>query len=315
MRIVTVAGRRLLWSIPLLFVVSMITFTLAWLMPGDVATVILGTGATAEQKAAVIEQLGLDRPLWEQYTSWLVQALQGNLGSSIFSGESVTTMLASRLPVTLSMAFLTLIVCVILGVALGAISAIRGGVIARSLDSLSLIAMSVPSFWFAAVMIIIFAVTIPIFPVSGYVQFADSPSMWFMSLVLPVFCLATSSVAGLALQMRGQMVATFRSDFVRALRANGISSRSILYRHILKNAAGPVITLTGLLIVTLLGGTVFMERVFGMAGLGSLAVNATARHDLPVIQGVVIYFTLVVIVVNLLTDVAYAALNPKVVTS
>lgn len=315
MRILTVLGRRLLWSVPLLFLVSMITFVLASLMPGNVASVILGTGSTPEQEAQIIEQLGLDQPLPVQYGTWLLSALQGNLGTSVFSGESVTAMLSSRLPVTLSLAFLTLIVCVVVGVALGSLSAIRGGIVARFLDSTSLIAMSIPSFWFAAVMIMIFAVAIPIFPVSGYVPFADSPQWWFMSLVLPVVCLATSSVAGLALQMRGQMVATFRSDFVRALRANGISNRSILYTHVMKNAAGPVVTLTGLLIVTLLGGTVFMEKVFGMAGLGTLAVNATARHDLPVIQGVVVYFTLVVIIVNLLTDVAYAALNPKVVTS
>ncbi len=315
MKILIVLGRRLLWSIPLLFVVSIITFALASLMPGDVASVILGTGATPEQRALITEQLGLDQPLWVQYTSWLGGALQGDLGSSVFSNESVAGMLSSRLPVTLSLAFLTLIACVLLGVLLGALSAIRGGALARILDATSLIAMSIPSFWFAAVMIIVFAVAIPLFPVSGYVPFADSPQLWFASLVLPVFCLATSSVAGLALQMRGQMVSTFRSDFVKALRANGISPRSILYRHVLKNAAGPVVTLTGLLVVTLLGGTVFMEKVFGMAGLGTLAVNATARHDLPVIQGVVVYFTLVVIVVNLITDVAYAALNPKVVTS
>ncbi|QCQ18240.1 ABC transporter permease [Microbacterium sp. RG1] len=310
-----VLGRRLIWSVPLLFAVSIITFALASLMPGDVATVILGTGSTPEQRAIVTEQLGLDQPMIVQYGTWLLNALQGNLGSSLFSGESVAGMLGARLPVTLSLAALTLVVCVIIGVALGTVSAIRGGPIARLLDATSLVAMSIPSFWFAAVVIILFAVTIPLFPVSGYVAFADSPQLWLASLVLPVFCLATSSVAGLALQMRGQMVATFRSDFVRALRANGISSRSILYTHILKNAAGPVVTLTGLLVVTLLGGTVFMEKVFGMAGLGTLAVNATARHDLPVIQGVVVYFTLVVVAVNLITDVAYAALNPKVVTA
>lgn len=315
MRILTVLGRRLLWSIPLLLIVSMITFVLASLMPGSVATVILGTGATPEQEAQLVAQLGLDQPLLVQYGTWLLHAVQGNLGNSVFSGESVAGMLSSRLPVTLSLAFLTLLVCVVAGLLLGTMSAIRGGAVARFLDATSLIAMSIPSFWFAAVMIMIFAVALPIFPVSGYVAFADSPQWWFMSLVLPVVCLATSSIAGLALQMRGQMVATFRSDFVRALRANGISQRSILYTHVLKNAAGPVVTLTGLLIVTLLGGTVFMEKVFGMAGLGTLAVNATARHDLPVIQGVVVYFTLVVIVVNVLTDVAYAALNPKVVTS
>jgi len=242
-------------------------------------------------------------------------AVQGDLGSSLFSGESVTSMLASRLPVTLSLAVLTLLLTVALGVGLGALSAIRGGALARALDAGSLIAMSVPSFWFAAVIIVAFAVMIPLFPASGYVAFADSPYWWFMSLVLPVLALATSGVAGLALQMRGQMVAVLRSDFVKALRANGISPRSILFRHVLKNAAGPAVTIAGLLTVGLLGGTVFMERVFGMAGLGTLAVNATARHDLPVIQGVVVYFTLVVIAVNLATDFAYAALNPKVVAA
>jgi peptide/nickel transport system permease protein len=136
--------------------------------------------------------------------------------------------------------------------------------------------------------------------------------MWFSSLVLPVICLATSSVAGLAMQMRGQMVATFQSDFVRALRANGLPTRSVLFRHVWKNAAGPVVTVSGLLVVSLLGGTVLMEQVFGMAGLGSLAVEATVTHNLPVIQGVVVLFTIIVIIVNLLTDLAQAALNPKV---
>jgi peptide/nickel transport system permease protein len=315
MRVLMVLVRRVLWSIPLLFVVSVISFVLSSLTPGDVAGVILGTGATTEQRDQVTQQLGLDRSLPEQYLSWLGNAVQGDLGSSLFSGESVTSMLGSRLGVTLSLTLLTLVLSLVAGIGLGTLSAIRGGRLSKFVDAASLVAMSLPSFWLSAVLIAFLAVRLTIFPVSGYVPFVDSPWTWFLSLVLPVFCLATSAVAGLALQMRGQMLMTFRSDFVRALRANGTSSRSILYKHVLKNAAGPVVTLTGLLVVSLVGGTVLMEAVFGMAGLGGLAVSATAQHDLPVIQGVVVYFTLIVIAVNVVTDLAYAFLNPKVVTS
>jgi peptide/nickel transport system permease protein len=315
MRIVRVLVRRLLWSVPLLFVVSLISFVLSSLTPGDVAGVILGTGATEERRQLVTEQLGLDRSLPEQYWSWLSNAVQGDLGRSLFSGEEVTSMIGDRAGVTLSLTLLTLVVSVAFGIGLGTLSAIRGGWLARAVDATSLVVMSVPSFWLAAVLIALLAVRVELFPVSGYIPFADSPWLWFTALVLPVFCLATSAVAGLAMQMRGQMIATFGSDFVRALRANGIPARSILYRHVLKNSVGPVVTLTGLLVVGLVGGTVLMEYVFAMSGLGGLAVTATSSHDLPVIQGVVVTFTLVVIVVNLVTDLAYAYLNPKVVTS
>jgi len=315
MRIVSTIARRLLRSIPLLFTVSLVSFVLASLRPGDTAGVILGTGATPEQKAILTEQLGLDRSVAEQYWSWLTDAVRGDLGESLFSNESVTDMLANRLPATLSLALLTLIVSVVVGVVLGSISAIRGGAIARSLDGLALVAMSIPSFWFAAVLIVVFVVNFEIFPASGYVPFSESPSMWLKSLALPVFCLATSAVAGLAMQMRGQMVSTFQSDYVRSLRANGLPTRSILYRHVLKNSAAPVVTLSGLLVVSLIGGTVLMESIFGIAGLGTLAVEATATHNLPVIQGVVVLFTIIVIAVNLLTDLAQAALNPRVEVS
>lgn len=313
MRVLSIIVRRLLLSVPLLFLVSLISFVLASIGPGDVAGVILSTGATEERRAQVIEQLGLDRSLPEQYWSWLTNALSGDLGTSLFSGESVTGMLSNRVPVTLSLTLLTLVLSVTVGIALGVASAIRGGAVARVLDSIALVAMAVPSFWFAAILVYVFVIALPWFPASGYVPFGDSPSLWLKSLALPVFCLATSAVAGLALQMRGQMTATFQSDYVRALRANGLPTRSVLYRHVLKNASGPVITVSGLLVVTLLGGTVLMETIFGMAGLGTLAVQATARHDLPVIQGVVVYFTVIVIIVNLLTDLAQAALNPRVV--
>ncbi|WEH12875.1 ABC transporter permease [Streptomyces sp. VNUA24] len=312
MRLASVMARRLAWSVPLLLLVSLISFVLASLGPGDVAGVILGTGATDAQRAEVTRQLGLDAPLPEQYWNWLSHALRGDLGSSLYSHESVTSMLSSRLPVTLSLTLLTLVLSVVLGILLGTVSAIRGGAAARLVDASSLMAMAVPSFWFAALLVVAFAVWLPLFPASGYVPFTMSPSMWLSSLALPVVCLATSSVAGLALQTRGQMVVTFQSDFVRALRANGLPTRSVLFRHVLKNASGPVVTLSGLLVVSLLGGTVLMEAIFGMAGLGTLAVEATTRHDLPVIQGVVVYFTVIVILVNLLTDLAQAALNPRV---
>jgi len=312
MRVVSTIGRRLLRSIPLLFTVSLVSFVLSSLRPGDTAGVILGTGATPEQKAIVTEQLGLNRPVPEQYWSWLTDAVRGDLGRSVFSNESVSGMLTNRLPATLSLALLTLIISVVTGVVLGSISAIRGGRVARALDALAFVAMSIPSFWFAAVLIVFFVVRWEMFPASGFIPFGESPWMWFKSLALPVFCLSTSAIAGLAMQMRGQMVATFQSDYIRSLRANGLPTSSILYRHVLKNSAAPVVTLSGLLVVSLIGGTVLMESIFGIAGLGTLAVEATATHNLPVIQGVVVLFTVIVIAVNLLTDLAQTALNPRV---
>jgi peptide/nickel transport system permease protein len=257
----------------------------------------------------------LNRPVYIQYWHWLTNAVRGDLGRSIFSDQSVTSILNSRLAVTLSLILGTTVITVVVGVCVGVFSAVRGGVSARLVDAGSLVGMSVPSYWLGLVLIAVFAVWLRLFPAIGYVPIEQSPGEWARSLVLPVAALAISGVASIATQTRGAMIDVFGRDFVRALRANGLPTRSIIFQHSLKNAAIPVITVIGLLMTGLLGGTVFIEGIFALPGLGAIAVTATRQHDLPVVEGIAVYYAVIVVVINLLTDLAYAWLNPKVVTS
>ncbi|WTU15835.1 ABC transporter permease [Streptomyces sp. NBC_00075] len=308
-------SRRLLSAVPLLLVVSVLSFVLGSFAPGNVAESMLGEGATPQAVAKLNHQLGLDQPLLQRYWDWLSAAFRGDLGSSTFSGQSVTSLISDRLPVTLSLTVLALVISIVIGVAAGAVGAIFGGVVARITDSVSVLMLSIPNFWLGTVMIAVFAVQFRLFPASGYVPFGNSPSAWISSLVMPVFCIAAVAIATIAMNTRSAMLAALRSDFVRSLRANGIPARSVLFKHVLRNAGGLVMTIVSMLFVGLLGGTVLMEQVFGMAGLGSLATSATNQHDLPVVQGLVVLYTLIVIVVFALNDVALAYLNPKVVMS
>lgn len=308
-------GRRALVAVPLLFVVSVLSFVLASLAPGSVAAAILGTGATPGQIARVNRQLGTDRPVLVQYWDWLSHAVRGDLGVSLFNGQSVTSLIASRMAVSVSLAAAALVLSVVLGVALGMASAIRGGLVSRLTDACSVVLMSVPNFWLATVLLAALAVRVRLFPVSGYIPFSVSPTEWVSSLFLPVLALTAGSMASIALNTRSEVLTVLRADFVRSLRANGIPTGRILLRHVLRNATVPLLPVIGLLFVGLLGGTVLMEQIFGMGGLGALAVSATTQHDLPVIQGLVVFYTLAVILVFALLDVLSARLNPKLVSS
>ncbi|MFD4567045.1 ABC transporter permease [Streptomyces sp. NPDC058467] len=315
MAILRLVARRLLSSIPLLFLVSALTFVLVSLVPGDPARTIVGQHATVEQYEAVRRQLGLDDALPVQYGHWLIRVFHGDLGSSLFSGEAVTDVLGGRVPVSLSLITVGTLVSGILGVALGLTSARRGGILVKLVDGLSLVGLAVPAFWFALVLIAVGAVKLRWFPVTGYVPFADDPAAWARSLVLPVLSLSLSAVSIIAKQTRDSVLDTFNRDFIRVMEANGFSRRSILYRHVLRNAALPVVTVLGVVLVSLLAASVFVETVFAMPGLGSLTQQATIQHDIPVIQGTVLCITVFVVMVNLLVDLAYGRLDPRVRTS
>ncbi|MCP3818474.1 ABC transporter permease [Streptomyces sp. A3M-1-3] len=312
MAILRLAVRRLLSSAPLLFLVSALTFVLVSLVPGDPARTIVGQHATVEQYEAVRGQLGLDEPLPVQYWDWLVRVFQGDLGSSLFSGEPVTSVLNNRLPVSLSLIIAGTVVSGILGVSLGLLTARRGGILVKIVDGLSLVGLAVPAFWFALVLIAVGSVRLRWFPVTGYVPFADDPAQWGRSLVLPVLSLSLGAVAMIAKQTRDSVLDTSGRDFIRVMQANGFSQRSILYRHVLRNAALPVVTVLGVVLISLLATAVFVETVFAMPGLGSLTQQATIQHDIPVIQGAVLYITVLVVLVNLLVDLAYGRLDPRV---
>jgi peptide/nickel transport system permease protein len=297
-----------------MFVVSVLSFVLVSLTPGDAAREILGADATPEAYRSLRHALGLDQPLWEQYWTWLGHAVHGDLGVSLFTGEPVTQAIGERLPVTLWLISGALLVMLVVGVTLGVFSAVRGGTLGRFVDALGLTGFALPPFWVAAELIALFAVKWRFFPATGYVPITQSPSKWILSLMLPIAALALHGLAAVAKQTREAMLDALGSEYVRMAWANGISPTSIVYRHALKNAAIPVVTILGLQAVALLGGTVLVESVFALPGLGQLAVTASIQHDLPLVQGVVVYFTVIVVVINLVIDLAYSWLNPRVRT-
>lgn len=316
LRLVT---RRLMISVVLVFLISLLTFVLQSLAPGDIAKTILKSqsggvsgGYSDEQYLQLRHALGLDQPLLVQYWEWLSGAVHGDLGTSPISGLDVASAIGGRLPVTLSMVVLGTIATAILGIGLGVVSAVRGGRLGRAVDVLSIIGFAVPNFWLAILLMAVFAVTLGLVPATGYVPLAESPTGWARSLILPVGTLALAGTAGFAKQTRDSMLDALSQDFVRVLRANGASEVSIVFRHALRNAAIPVVTLVGLMFIALFSGAVFIENVFALPGMGRLAVQATSQHDLPVVQGVVVVLTLVVVATNLVVDLTYSWLNPKV---
>ena len=310
--ILRVIVRRLLMAIPLLFVVSGLSFLLVSLTPGDAAREILGLNAPPGAYPKLRAALGLNLPLYTQYWHWVEHAVQGNFGTSLFTDQSVSSAISQRLPVTFSLMIGALVISTVVGVALGVFSAVRGGAVGRAVDGFSLVGFALPSFWVGAGLIAVFAVKLGWFPAIGYVSLGQSVSEWFKSLVLPWVALSLGGIAAISKQTREAMLEVLASEHVRMGWANGLSARSIFFKHALKNASLRVVTMIGLHAVGLLGGTVLVENVFALPGLGSLIVNASIQHDLPIVEGVAVYFTVLVVAINLLTDIAYSWLNPRV---
>jgi peptide/nickel transport system permease protein len=304
--------RRILTSIPLIVMVTGVTFVLESLVPGNTARAIVGASGSPAAYDRLRSQLGLNNPLWYQYWHYLDQLAHGSLGTSVFTGEPVSTLMNQRLPVTLSLVLLATGFCAVIGIILGVISAVRGGIIGRAVDVLSLVGLALPGFWLAIILVAVFAVTLRAFPATGYVPPSVSVSRWLWALVLPVIALGLAGVASVAKQTRDSMKDTLAREYIRTLRASGIGRRSIIWKHALRNGAIPVVTVLGLVFVGALSATVFVEAVFVLPGLGSMAVTATSQHDLPVIEGIALCFTVLVVIVNLFLDVVYGLLNPKV---
>jgi peptide/nickel transport system permease protein len=304
-------ARRLLLAIPLLFVVSFLSFALVAVAPGDPAVDILGLNATRAQDAALDRQLGFDQPVPVQYWHWLVNALHGDLGTSFASSQPVLTVVDSGLGVTLSLVIGATLLTAVLGIALGTLSAIRGGAAGRLTDAFAMLGFAIPSFWLGMVLQDVFGVHAHLVPATGYVPFGQSPAGWIRSLILPVITLAVAGMTGVAKQTRDSMRDTLHRDYIDALRADGVPEWRIITRHALRNAAIPVVTALGTIFAGMLGGTVLVESVFSMQGLGYLVVSAAGQHDLPVIEAITVLFTIGVIIVNLLVDLAYGWLNPR----
>jgi peptide/nickel transport system permease protein len=305
-------GFRLLASLVLLIVVPTVTFFLQGTSTASVARTVLGLNATPAQVAAFNHQLGLDQPLIVRYVEWLGGAVHGDLGLSYTTQQPVQEILAPRLGVSLSLIIGALLVFTVLGMLLGILSATGNRVVGRIVDAVSTIGIAIPNFWLAVILITVFAVNLNLLPATGYVDPATDPGLWLASLVLPVIALAFAGITAVAKQTRDQMLLSIASPYARSLRANGASEFSLTYKHALRNAAGPVITVLGLIFVGALSGSVVVENIFVLPGLGSQALQSTLQHDVPVIQGISVYFIVVVVIVNVLIDIANTVLNPKV---
>jgi peptide/nickel transport system permease protein len=304
--------RRAAISLPLLVVVSFVTFLLLSLTPGNAAYTVLGARADPAQLAQLKSELGLNKPLLVQYGTWLGHAFQGNFGHSLVSGQPVSQALVQQVAPTLSLVLLALLVGSTAGVGLGIWSALHGGRLARFLDGVSFVGMAVPGFVVALLLIQIFVVTLHVLPASGYVSIGQSPAQWLRSLILPVIALSIGAIGIIAKQTRTAMQEVLSLEFIVVLRANGYSSRSIVLRHALRAASVQVLSIIGVVFVGLLSGAVIIESIFSIPGLGSLAVQASAQSDIPLVLGVTVLFTVLVVVTNLLLDIVFMVANPKI---
>jgi peptide/nickel transport system permease protein len=304
--------KRLLNGVIMLFAVSFLAYFMMSLGAGNVARLILGLQASAEDVAALNEQLGLNRPFIEQYGTWLVNALQLNLGQSWSMPETVNEVLFPRLSITLTIVSLTTVVSAVVAIVLGTVAALKGGWIDRVVQFIGLVGFAIPGFLVAFFLVTLFAIQIPIFNAVGYTEFSEDPTEWAKSVILPVAALALSGIASAAQQVRGSVKDALNMDYVRTLRARGLSFNRVVFKHVLRNAGGPALSIIGVQFVGMLGGAVLIEQIFAIPGLGPYAVASTATSDIPAIMGLVVATALIVIVVNLLIDLLSAALNPKV---
>jgi peptide/nickel transport system permease protein len=304
--------RRILSGVVLLVVISVVTFGLLFLDSANIARRILGQNATEELVAQKSAELGLDRPLALQYWDWLTSALTGDLGRSWFNGQLVSVSLGGRLSVSLSLVIGATVISAILAIVLGVLAARRGGWVDAVVQFISVIGFAIPGFLIALYLVLIFAINLHWFKATGYIPIAQSFGGWMASVTLPIIALSLGAIAAVAQQVRGSVVDAMSRDYVRTLRSRGLSDGSVIYKHVLRNAGGPALAVLAVQFIGLLGGAVIVEQVFALPGMGQLTVSATTQGDIPVVMGVVIAFAVIVLIVNLVIDLAQAALNPKV---
>ncbi|MFN5420431.1 MAG: ABC transporter permease [Burkholderiales bacterium] len=309
--------RRILAVLPVLFVVSLVVFLILRLAPGDPAAVIAGNSATNEDIAKIQVQLGLDRSIPVQYGIWMGNVFQGDLGFSYYLNKPVTELIAQRVEPTLSLAFGTVILAILIAVPLGTLAAWRmGGWLDRLLSGFSVAGFSVPVFVIGYLLIYLFAIRLEWLPVQGYKSLsgpsAAGPWAWMRQLILPWMTLAMIYVALIARVTRASVSEALTEDYIRTARAKGITESAVLLRHALANAAVPIVTVVGIGIALLIGGVVVTETVYAIPGLGSLTVDAVLNRDFPVIQGLVLLFSVSYVLINLLVDLSYLVLDPRI---
>ncbi|MFJ7496110.1 ABC transporter permease [Streptomyces sp. NPDC097727] len=304
--------RRLVSGIIVITVVTSLVFFLTYGASLDIARNILGPSASNAQVAILNEKLGLNRPLFEQYFDWIANALHGDLGVSYFTSEPIGSAISSRLPVTFSMVIVALLITLVVSLALGITAAARGGVVDRVLQLIGTASYVFPVIVLAIGLVYLFAIVLRWVPAIGFVPITQSPGRWLTSIILPSITLAIGGIAGLAAQIRGSLVDELSLDYIRTLRSRGVSERAILCKHALRNAAGPALTVFSLQFIGIFGASLFIERIFALPGYGAYAMNATVQGDLPALLGVTLVSVVLVVIVNLIVDIAQGWLNPKV---
>jgi peptide/nickel transport system permease protein len=305
--------RRVLSMAPVLVIVALIVFMILRLTPGDPAAALVGDNGTSADIARIHASLGLDRPLPVQFVKWTGQLLQGNLGDSYYMKQPVTRLIAQRIAPTLSLSALTLVITLLLAVPLGVIAASRhGGWLDRMLMGLSVMGFSVPSFVVGYILIWAVALHAKLLPVQGYAPLSAGIGPWLTHLILPAITLSIVYLALIARVTRAAVAEALTEDYIRTARAKGISEARVLIRHALANAAVPIVTVIGIGVGLLIGGVVVTETVYAIPGLGQLTVDAVLARDFPLIQGITLFFSFVYVLINLLVDMSYLLLDPRI---
>ena len=292
---------------------SLIVFSLDRFIPGDPALVLAGENATAADIARTRAQLGLEKPLAERYLSWASRAVRGDLGTSLFTSQPVATEIAARLPVTLSLLMLALLGALAIGIPAGVAAALhRNKAADRAIVTVASLGVAMPNFWVGLLLVLGLAIALPVFPATGYVPLMSSPPGWLLHLALPALALSIAPAAELTRQVRGSVIGILQRDFVRAATAKGLPRRLVICKHVLKNTGVTVATVTGIQVSVLLGGSVVIEQVFGLPGIGGLVLESVVARDLPIVQGIVLVSTVMILTCNLLVEMSYGYFNPKV---
>ena len=305
--------RRVLATIPVMAVVALFVFSLLYIAPGDPAAVIAGDQATPDDVERIRQNLGLDRPFLVRFGEWVFRILRGDLGVSIFTNLPVTTMIGQRVQPTLSLMVLTLILAVSIAVPMGVVAAWRQGtLIDRAVMGFAVLGFSVPVFVVGYLLAYVFALELDWLPVQGYTSIEEGLWPWLENLILPAVALGGVYIALIARITRATMLEVLQQDYIRTARAKGAGQANILFLHALKNAAVPIVTVIGIGVALLIGGAVVTESVFAIPGLGRLTVDAILRRDYPVIQGVILLFSFVYVLVNLAIDILYTFLDPRI---
>jgi peptide/nickel transport system permease protein len=305
--------RRVLSTLPVMGIVALFVFSLLYIAPGDPAAVIAGDQASPADVERIRQGLGLDRPFLVQFGSWLWHILHGDLGTSIFTNLPVAAMIAQRIEPTFSLMAITLVLTILVAVPLGVVAAWKAGSwVDRTIMAFAVFAFSLPVFVVGYVLAYVFALQFEWLPVQGYTPFAAGLWPWLQKLILPALALGTVYIALIARITRASMLEVLQQDYVRTARAKGLGQRNILFVHALKNAAVPIVTVIGIGIALLIGGAVVTESVFAIPGLGRLTIDAILRRDYPVIQGIVLLFSFLYVIVNLMVDVTYTLVDPRI---